>query len=75
MQCFYKDTHYSPPVVVVNYSAKPTLLSKNWLRQIKWAWGEILRVSNENPISAEDQLSNLLSKRHELFSIPTVMRA
>ena len=68
MQCFYKDTHYSLPVVVVNYSAKPTLNSKNWLRQIKWAWGEILSVSHENPISAQGQLSNLLSKWHELFT-------
>ena len=65
---FIKDTHYSLPVVVVNYSAKPTLLSKNWLRHIKLAWGEILSVSNENPISAEGQLSNLLSKCHELFT-------
>lgn len=65
---FITDTHYSLPVVVVNYSAKPTLLSKNWLRHIKLAWGEILSVSNENPISAEGQLSNLLSKCHELFT-------
>ena len=66
---FIKDTHYSlPVVVVVNYSAKPTLLSKNWLRHIKLAWGEILSVSNENPISAEGQLSNLLSKYHDLFT-------
>ena len=55
MQCnvIYKDKHYSLPVVVVNYNAKPTLLGKNWLRKIKLAWGEILSVSNENPISAE----------------------
>ena len=32
------------------------------------AWGEILSVSNENPITAEGQLSNLLSKCHELFT-------
>ena len=44
------------------------LLGKNWLRLITWAWGEILSVSNENPISAEGQLSNLLSKCHELFT-------
>ena len=70
MQCnvVYKDKHYSLPVVVVDYSAKPTLLGKNWLRQIKLAWGETLSVSNENPVSAEGQLSNLLSKYHELFS-------
>ena len=43
-------------------------LVKKWLRQIKLAWGEILSVSNENPISAEGQLSNLLSKYHELFT-------
>ena len=65
---FYKDKHYSLPVVVVNYSGKPTLLNKNWLRQIKLVWGEFLSVSNENPISAEGQLSNLLSKYHGLFS-------
>ena len=29
-----KDKHYSLPVVVVNYSAKPTSLGKNWRRQI-----------------------------------------
>ena len=70
MQCnvTYKDKHYSLPVAVVNYSAKPTLLGKNWLHQIKLAWGEILSVSNENPVSAEGQLSNLLSKYHELFT-------
>ena len=70
MQCnvVYKDKHYSLPVVVVNYNAKPALLGKNWLRQIKLAWGEILSVSNENPVSAEGQLSNLLSKYHELFT-------
>ena len=70
MQCnvIYKDKHYSLPVVVVNYSGKPTLLNKNWLRQIKLVWGEFLSVSNENPISAEGQLSNLLSKYHGLFS-------
>ena len=69
-QCnvIYKDKHYSLPVVVVNYSAKPTLPGKNWLRQIKLAWGEVLRVANENSISAEGQLSNLLSKYHELFT-------
>ena len=44
------------------------LLGKNWLRLITWAWGEILSVSNENPISAEGQLTNLLSKYHELFT-------
>ena len=62
MQCnvIYKDKHYSLPVVVVNYSGKPTLLNKNWLRQIKLVWGEFFSVSNENPISAEGQLSNLL---------------
>ena len=32
------------------------------------AWGEILSISNENPISAEGQLTNLLSKYHELFT-------
>ena len=32
------------------------------------AWGEILSVSNENPVSAEGQLSNPLSKYHELFT-------
>ena len=70
MQCnvIYKDKHYSLPVVVVNYSGKPTLLNKNWLRQIKLVWGEFFSVSNENPISAEGQLSNLLSKYHELFT-------
>ena len=70
MQCnvVYKDKHYSLPVVVVDYSAKPTLLGKNWLRQIKLAWGEILSVSNENLVSAEGQLSNLLSKYRELFT-------
>ena len=44
------------------------LLGKNWLRLITLAWGEILSVSNENPISAEGQLTNLLSKYHELFT-------
>lgn len=70
MQCnvIYKDKHYLLPIVVVNYSAKPRLLGKNWVHQITLAWGEILSVSNENPISAEDQLSNLLSKYHELFT-------
>ena len=63
-----KDKHYSLPVVVIDYSGKPTLLGKNWLRQIKLEWGEIFSVSNENPISAEGQLSNLLSKCHELFT-------
>ena len=69
MQCnvINKDKHYLLPVVVVNYSGKPTLLGKNWLRPIKLAWGEILSVANENPISTEGQLSNLLSKYHELF--------
>ena len=64
----YKDNHYSLLVVVVNYIAKPTLPGKNWLSQIKLAWGEVLSVANENPISTEGQLSNLLSKYHELFS-------
>ena len=70
MQCnvIYYDKHYSLPVVVVNYSAKPTLLGKNWLRRIKLTWGEILSVSDENPINAEGKLSNLLSKYHELFT-------
>ena len=70
MQCnvIYYDKHYSLPVVVVNYSAKPTLLGKNWLRRIKLTWGEILSVSDENSISAEGKLSNLLSKYHELFT-------
>ena len=47
MQCnvIYKDKHYSLPVVVVNYSAKPTLPGKNWLSQIKLAWGEVLSVA------------------------------
>ena len=70
MQCnvLYKYKHYSLTVVVGNQSAKPTLLGKNWLHQIKLAWGEILSISNENPISAEGQLTNLLSKYHELFT-------
>ena len=42
------------------------------MRLVKLAWGEIVSASNENPVSAEGQLSNLLSKYHELF---TVMRA
>ena len=70
MQCnvIYKHKHYSLPVVVGNQRAKPTLLGKNWLHRIKLAWGEILSISNENPISAEGQLTNLLSKYHELFT-------
>ena len=32
------------------------------------AWGEILSISKENPISAEGQLTNLLSKYPELFT-------
>ena len=36
---------------------------------VRYNWhGERSSVSNENPISAEGQLSNLLSKYHELFT-------
>ena len=69
-QChvIYRDKHYSLPVVVVDYSAKVTLLGKNWLRPIKLAWREILSVSNENLITAEGQLSSLPLKYRELFT-------
>ena len=70
MQCdvVYKNKHYSLPVVVVNYSGKPTLLGTNWLSQIKLAWGEIFSVVSENKASSESQLRALLSKNNDLFS-------
>ena len=71
MRCdvVYKNKHYSlPVVVVVNYSGKPTLLGKNWLSQIKLAWGEIFSVPSENKTSSESQLQALLSKNNDLFS-------
>ena len=46
MQCdvVYKNKRYSLPVLVVNYSGKPSLPGKNWLSLIKLAWGEMSLV-------------------------------
>ena len=47
MQCdiVYRGKQYYLPIVIANYDAKPTLLGKNWLRQIKLEWGEIFSIS------------------------------
>ena len=72
MQCdVYNNNHYSLPVVVVivvNYGGKPTLLGKNWLSQIKLAWGEIFSAPSKNKAGSESQLQALLSKYNDLFS-------
>ena len=59
---------YYLPIVIANYDAKPTLLGKNWLRQIKLEWGEILSVSSRDSVSSKNQLNDLLSKHSELFT-------
>ena len=64
----YKGKQYLLPIVVANYNAKPTLLGKNWLHQIKLAWGEIFSFSGGDPGSAKDQLNDLLCKHSELFT-------
>ena len=53
---------------MANYDAKPTLLGKNWLHQIKLEWGEIFSFSGGDPSGAESQLNDLLSKHSELFT-------
>ena len=70
MQCdiVYKGKQYSLPIIVANYDAKPTLLGKNWLRHIKFEWGEIFSIPKGDPMSAESQLNWLLSKHSELFT-------
>ena len=69
MQCdiVYKGKQYSLPMVVANYDARPTLLGRNWLCQIKMEWGEIFSISDGNLVSAQSQLNDLLSKHRELF--------
>lgn len=70
MQCdiVYKGKQYSLPILVANYDAKPTLLGKNWLRHIKFEWGEIFCIPKGDPRSADSQLDELLSKHSELFT-------
>lgn len=70
MQCdiVYKGKQYSLPILVANYDAKPTLLGKNWLRHIKFEWGEIFCIPKGDPRSADSQLNELLSKHSELFT-------
>ena len=70
MQCniVYKGKQYFLPIIVANYDAKPTLLGKNWLHQIKLEWGEIFSFSGGDPSGAESQLNDLLSKHSELFT-------
>ena len=69
MQCdiVYKGKQYYLPIIVANYDAKPTLVGKNWLHQIKLEWGEIFSVSGGDSVSAKSQLNDLLSKHSELF--------
>ena len=70
MQCniVCKGKQYFLPIIVANYDAKPTLLGKNWLHQIKLEWGEIFSFSGGDPSGAESQLNDLLSKHSELFT-------
>ena len=70
MQCdiVYKSKQYSLPILVANYDAKPTLLGKNWLRHIKFEWGEIFCIPKGDPRSADSQLNELLCKHSELFT-------
>ena len=63
----YKGKQYSLPMVVANYDARPTLLGRKWLCQIKIGWGEIFSISDGNLVSAQSQLNDLLSKHRELF--------
>ena len=52
-------------MVVVNYWAKRTLLSKNWLHQIKLAWGEILSVFNASNYGLGAVLSHIMDDSQE----------
>ena len=63
MQCdiVYKGKQYSLPMVVANYDARPTLLGRNWVCQIKMEWGEIFSISDGNLVSAQSQLNDILS--------------
>ena len=70
MKCdiLYRGKQYYLPIVIANYDAKPTLLGKNWLRQIKLEWREIFTVSSGGSVSSKSQLNDLLSKHSKLFT-------
>ena len=55
----YRGKQYYLPIVRANYDAKPTLLGKNWLRQIKLAWGEIFSVSSGDSVSSNEGMKGL----------------
>ena len=46
----YKGKQHYLPILVASYDAKPTWLSKNWLRHIMLEKGEVFCIPKEDPV-------------------------
>ena len=69
MECdvVYKGQKYSLPMLVADYSGKPTLLGRDWLSKVKFEWEEIFQLRCPEPRGDTNQLDHLISGHKVLF--------
>ncbi|PFX22898.1 hypothetical protein AWC38_SpisGene12555 [Stylophora pistillata] len=63
----YKGQIYLLPLLVADYTGKPTLLGRDWLTRVKLDWEKIFQIRSPEPHGNTNQLNNLISKHKVLF--------